>query len=297
MSRAASGYHWSQQISVPIRPGLTSKAWKPRSPGGEVELLVEERVVRDVHLAVKPRHRAVRVEHERAVVVDARRAALEDRRPPPRRPPASRRGRAPRCSARAPSRPARSSRGLPAGRSTASGTSREGRRPRPRGVPPRRPSPRPSPRCRRAARTSTSARGQLEARLRHEAPSAGITYSRPSSSSGRASSSRRTRPITRNAHSVRHTSKWLSTDSAQSDSDVAAGAGRARERRLVDVERQLVEERLAALAPPRSAWRGRRSRARPGSRPRSAQMPSRISWGVEMLSVIASPAGGPGSRR
>ena len=31
--RAPSGYHWSQQTSVPSRPALVSRARKPRSPG------------------------------------------------------------------------------------------------------------------------------------------------------------------------------------------------------------------------------------------------------------------------
>ncbi len=78
VSRAASGYHWSQQTSVPTRPTFVSKAWKPEVAGREVVLLVVERVVGDVHLAV-----------------DARRASRRRRGRPPccgrRRPPAARR--------------------------------------------------------------------------------------------------------------------------------------------------------------------------------------------------------------
>jgi hypothetical protein len=63
-------------MRVPIRPGRTSKALKP---GGEIELLVEERVVGNVHLPVEAGHPAVRVEDDRAVVEDAGGAPLEDR--------------------------------------------------------------------------------------------------------------------------------------------------------------------------------------------------------------------------
>jgi hypothetical protein len=44
-----------------------------------VELLVEKRVVEDVHLAVHPGGGALRIEHHDGVVVDARGAALEER--------------------------------------------------------------------------------------------------------------------------------------------------------------------------------------------------------------------------
>ena len=46
---------------------------------GEVILLVVERIVGDVHLAVEAEQRAVRVEDHRGVVIDARRALLEER--------------------------------------------------------------------------------------------------------------------------------------------------------------------------------------------------------------------------
>src|SRR5207302_6556134 len=46
----------------------------------EIELLVVERIVRDVHLAVKPEQRTVGVEHGGGVVMKPGGAALEDRR-------------------------------------------------------------------------------------------------------------------------------------------------------------------------------------------------------------------------
>ena len=33
MARAASGYHWSQQMPVPMRPNAVSQTLKPVSPG------------------------------------------------------------------------------------------------------------------------------------------------------------------------------------------------------------------------------------------------------------------------
>ena len=52
MSRAPSGYHWSQHTSVPNLPKSPSKVLKPKIAGREVELFVVERIVRDVHLAI-----------------------------------------------------------------------------------------------------------------------------------------------------------------------------------------------------------------------------------------------------
>ena len=57
------------------REGAASRV----SPGREVELLVVERVVGDVHLAVDAEQAAVGVDHRRAVVIDARRPPLEER--------------------------------------------------------------------------------------------------------------------------------------------------------------------------------------------------------------------------
>ena len=53
-------------------------AWKPRSPGGEVELLVVEGVVGDVHLAVLGGEGAVGFQDGYGVVVEAGGAALEE---------------------------------------------------------------------------------------------------------------------------------------------------------------------------------------------------------------------------
>ena len=52
---------------------------EPEVAGGEVVFLVIERVVGDVHLAVDAAERAVGVEDDGRVVVDARRPPLEDR--------------------------------------------------------------------------------------------------------------------------------------------------------------------------------------------------------------------------
>ena len=56
-----------------------SIGWKPEVAGGEVELLVETRVVRDVHLAIAAGGRAVGVEDHRGVVVQPGGATLEQR--------------------------------------------------------------------------------------------------------------------------------------------------------------------------------------------------------------------------
>ena len=79
VSRAASGYHWSQQTSVPTFAILRVESLEPEIAGSEVVFLVIERVVRNVHLAIKTEHRAVGIEDDRRVVVDACRPALEDR--------------------------------------------------------------------------------------------------------------------------------------------------------------------------------------------------------------------------
>src|SRR5579859_3408738 len=46
----------------------------------EIKLLVVERIVWDVHLAIKPEQRAIGVEHYRRIVIKTGGAALEDRR-------------------------------------------------------------------------------------------------------------------------------------------------------------------------------------------------------------------------
>ena len=75
--RAPSGYHWSQQTSVPSLPALVSRARKPRSPGSEVKLFVVERIVGDVHLAVEAAQRTVAVEDGGGIVIDAGGALFE----------------------------------------------------------------------------------------------------------------------------------------------------------------------------------------------------------------------------
>ena len=52
VSRAPSGYHWSQQTSVPTRPNARIDGLESKIAGREVELLVVERIVGDVHLAI-----------------------------------------------------------------------------------------------------------------------------------------------------------------------------------------------------------------------------------------------------
>ena len=76
----ASGYHWSQHTSTPSRPTEVSIGSKAEVAGREVELLVEGRIVRDVHLAILAGDRARAVEHHRGVVVQPGRAPLEQRR-------------------------------------------------------------------------------------------------------------------------------------------------------------------------------------------------------------------------
>ena len=75
MARAASGYHGSQQTSVPMGPKGVSKQ-RSEVAGSEVELLVVERVVGDVHLAIQAEDRAVRADTPRCCDT-APRAALE----------------------------------------------------------------------------------------------------------------------------------------------------------------------------------------------------------------------------
>ena len=90
--RAASGYHWSQQIRTPIVAYRVFHTRKP--PGftglfavvvempvarGEVILLVEQRVVGDVHLPVDAKQAAIGVDDRRRVPVEAGGLPLENR--------------------------------------------------------------------------------------------------------------------------------------------------------------------------------------------------------------------------
>ncbi len=62
-----------------MRANFVSQAEKPRSPGVKVKFLVEERVVRNVHLAIFAKITSVRVDDRRGIVVDSGRAPLEER--------------------------------------------------------------------------------------------------------------------------------------------------------------------------------------------------------------------------
>ena len=57
--RAPSGYHWSQQTSVPTGPTDVFFRAKAEIAGREVELLVIKRIVGDVHLSIKPGNRSI----------------------------------------------------------------------------------------------------------------------------------------------------------------------------------------------------------------------------------------------
>ncbi len=71
VSRAASGNHWSQQMSTPMLPKLRVPGAEAEIARREIKLLVEKRVVRDVHLAVLAEIGAVGVDDRGGVVVDA----------------------------------------------------------------------------------------------------------------------------------------------------------------------------------------------------------------------------------
>ena len=106
--------------------------------GREVVLLVVERVVGDVHLAIEAAERAVGVEDDRRVVVDPGRAALEDRADDDHPGLSRDLAPAPRWSGPGSARPGRTARRPRPGRSTGCGTARAGRRPGRRGPRPAR---------------------------------------------------------------------------------------------------------------------------------------------------------------
>ena len=60
--------------SVPRRPRAEAEVARR-----EVKLLVVAGIIRNVHLPVQPRHASVGINHDRRVVIDARRATLKDR--------------------------------------------------------------------------------------------------------------------------------------------------------------------------------------------------------------------------
>ena len=78
--RAPSGYHWSQQTSVPIFPACGVESLEAEIAGSEVKLFVVERIVGNVHLAIDAAQRAIGIENRRRVVIEAGRALLEERR-------------------------------------------------------------------------------------------------------------------------------------------------------------------------------------------------------------------------
>ena len=78
--RAPSGYHWSQQTSVAMRPRFRVEVPEPGVARREVEFLEIQRIVRNVHLPVDPQQRAVGIDHRRSIVIEPLRALLEQRR-------------------------------------------------------------------------------------------------------------------------------------------------------------------------------------------------------------------------
>ena len=64
---------------MPIRPNARVERLEAQVARREVELLVVERVVGDVHLAVEAQQRAVGVEDDGRVVIEPRRPPLEER--------------------------------------------------------------------------------------------------------------------------------------------------------------------------------------------------------------------------
>ncbi len=95
---------------------------EPRVTRREVELLVEERVVGDVHLAIDAHDRAVGFDDDGGVVIEAGRALLEHRGDDHRAVLARQRRQRLGGRAREWSRRGRRTGGLPPGRSTAIGT-------------------------------------------------------------------------------------------------------------------------------------------------------------------------------
>ena len=79
--RAPSGNHWSQQINTPMVACLVFHALEPAIVSAvarrEVELLVVERVVGDVHLAIHAHQRTVGVNDRGGVVIEAAQRASQ----------------------------------------------------------------------------------------------------------------------------------------------------------------------------------------------------------------------------
>ena len=67
--RAASGYHWSQQMSTPMRPGFGVERLIAQVAGGKVEFFFKPGILRNMHLAVHAQERTVRIHHPGGIVV------------------------------------------------------------------------------------------------------------------------------------------------------------------------------------------------------------------------------------
>ena len=83
MSRAPSGYHWSQQINVPsFHAAHGGGVERPvtQISGSEIVLFVIEGIVRDVHLAINAAERPVGVKDRGRIVIDPGRSLFEKRR-------------------------------------------------------------------------------------------------------------------------------------------------------------------------------------------------------------------------
>ena len=121
VSRAASGYHWSQQTSTPIRPNFVSQAAEAEVARGEVELLVVLRVVRDVHLPVFAEIATIGIDHGGGVVIETL-GPLSNSEAMITTPSSAATRASARCWGRGSARRARRSDDPPSGRSTGCGT-------------------------------------------------------------------------------------------------------------------------------------------------------------------------------
>ncbi len=65
-------------MSAPTCPTEVSKALETQVAGREIELLVVERIVGDVHLAVDSAQRAITLQERHCIVIEPGRAALEE---------------------------------------------------------------------------------------------------------------------------------------------------------------------------------------------------------------------------
>ena len=125
-SRAPSGYHWSQQISVAILPTLRIERSKTKIPRREIKFFVVSRIVGNMHLAVEAGDLAIRIDDGGGIVVNARSAALEYGQRSERLLLCAQWPRAPPWSVPAPVRPDRKMRRLRAGKNIANETVQAG---------------------------------------------------------------------------------------------------------------------------------------------------------------------------